>query len=303
MKKYTLAAAFIVAAFVARGEEAAGPPEGMLRASLVPSARLFDGTAVNLGLGADYGITPWLSLSLDWIPGITLWSTYNGRTETIRFADMNIFGRVQIFGTDALLPLEGMRLAAALGIKYPLPPRNGERELADHLWGAALRVFYDYYVNELYYLNAALEAGYYPDQWLDSPRFRNGEGKPGRVSRPAAFTLEVDNRFTYSLREGMILRGSLPLLLGASLRTAVGGERVSGFGWNVSVRPTAGIYLENLAPLPLELSLGYDFPLAGNPRPKGHSLTLCGRVFIPLPVRPRSKIFVPAPKPEPEAVP
>jgi hypothetical protein len=284
-----ISALWALAAFPARGEEAALIPEKNLRLSLAPAfgfqVQEWDGMEggkvklFNTGMGAEYGVKDWLSAQALWIPGANLWSGTEDGSSYGYFNDMFLGGKAGIIGDTGLIRRDDMRLAAAVGIKAPLPAKpDSGREGDLHLWGSALRVYYDYIFTPFFYLNGYLEGVYYPEQWANQRAYSSRV-----VYHPLEITLELDSRFRYALEgPGMELHWGLPLAYSAAPwinRNGQGPEQEAQHRFSLGLFFTASFV--RMA-YPFDLTLKYLAPLAGKNDQPVQRIILTGRVNFPL---------------------
>ena len=150
-------------------------------------------TMFNLGAALEHGLNDWITLALQWAPGVNLSSEINQRlpmvnpisgelmySEKMQLEDMGdlvVGAKVQVIGSAAPVRSETMRLAFAPGVYVPLsdgPDFEKEAEkigklesftpttLDNHVWGFGMRTYFDYIFSERFFINFYNEFSYYP---------------------------------------------------------------------------------------------------------------------------------------------
>ena len=143
----------------------------------------------NFGAALEYGITGWLTGAVQWAPGVNIWSSIDmalplpsnpmaSSASDVRLLDVGdlfVGAKMQILGKDALIKNERMRLAFAPGIKIPFSGPNfkeqtknaekGDKVTPDamdnHALGLGLRSYYDFIINDKFFINFYNEALFY----------------------------------------------------------------------------------------------------------------------------------------------
>ena len=202
-------------------EEAALVPGNTLRASLVPSFGFqidnweWEGVSTEsvmfagVGLGLEYGPADWVNFQLFWVPGFNVYSEIPGGKYG-NMTDLFLGFKIGLWGKEALIESEKIRFSFAPGIKIPLAGFNTVdkadtvREPDQHLWGSVLRLYFDYIINQYFFINVYLEGIYYPKQWTYNPAY-----KTNLVDHPIDLTPEIEFHFNYPLENGIVLKGGL----------------------------------------------------------------------------------------------
>jgi hypothetical protein len=236
---------------------------------------------VSTGLGAEYGVIPWLSVFFRWTPGINMASKAEGKNGGL-FNDMILGFQGSVLGPDAplaVLQRKDMRLAAALRFKAPLPSRDGSKDETDlHLWGTGLKVSYDYIILPQFYVNAAADFFYYPRQWADNPNL----GGEGRIELPLDFQFELEPHGVFALRGGfLVLSAGLPFTYQMSAESKIDGRSLKNDRHRFTIGAAFGAAFKTKIPFDLELL--YAAPVAGKNGFAVHAVTLSGTVYLPLP--------------------
>jgi hypothetical protein len=284
-----VANALLVLGSPAFGEEAELVPERDLRITLSPAAGIQIGewekltggktTLFNIGAGLEYGVRDWVSAQVLWLPGVNVWSTMEDDMRYGYFSDMFLGGKVGILGSRALIKRDDMRLSAAVGIRAPFPSKDGaDREGDHHLWGTALRIYYDYIFTRLFYLNGYAEGVYYPEQMAHTPNFSEGA-----VDHPLDFTVELEPRFRYELpAAGMELHWGMPLKY--RMAPWINREGID-FEQEMMHRFSLGVFFRVAfvgMDFPFDIAVRYEAPAAGMNEQPLHEVGLTGRVSFGL---------------------
>lgn len=237
----------------------------------------------NAGMGLEYGVSEWFNAQVLWVPGVNAWSELKadgGGSSTYGYLpDLFLGLKLGIIGQDAPVVKENMRFSVAAGVKTPLPSTDGSDLEGDyHLWGSALRLYYDYVFSPLFYLNTYVEAVYYPDQRVIGPNYATRS-----VYHPLDLRFQLDFRFRRALEEkGVELHWGLPLTFFVAPwinrnDKAGGMESVMHF--------TPGLFFTAFWPsmkYPFDVSLRYEAPVWGKYELPIHRVSLVGRIYFKL---------------------
>ena len=153
--------------------------------------------AFNIGAALEYGPIEWMTIAIQWAPGINVWSDvdrtipafdipgYMGGGPLMIGAsdDANAFGvgdiffglKFQILGNQGLVKNDMFRLAFAPGIKIPLPGPDYEEQAENalkaeaitpgnvdkHTLAIGLRSYFDFVVNKYFFVNFYNESLFY----------------------------------------------------------------------------------------------------------------------------------------------
>ena len=140
------------------------------------SVRLF-----NLGFAVEYGVINWITAAVQWVPGWTPWSDLEGptgsdKTNVNGVADLFAGAKIQIVGEKAPVATNRVRFSVAPGVIIPMPGpdfeeqvkkmSNGEdatiSSMDNHVFGAGARFYFDYVINEHFFINLYNETIFYP---------------------------------------------------------------------------------------------------------------------------------------------
>lgn len=264
-------------------------------------------SALNLGLALEYGVNDWISAAFQWAPGYTLTSNAKGFTQPTPYpgvtfepsANVNgvydIFAgaKVQIVGDKAPVTSEKVRFAAAAGIKIPMPAPDWEKQMENlmaekdttistadkHAWGLGGRLYADYVINEMFFVNAYSEFIYYFERKdaLDGPGAASDKAD---IAYGYDLTLELEPHFNYMLSEGLSLGAGLPLTYSVSPDTEYNGEAQKDSGsTTLQIGPNISCFFMKTV-VPFELKLAYMTPLMGTNTYKLNTISLQGKVYL-----------------------
>jgi hypothetical protein len=254
--------------------------------------------AFNLGLALEYGINDWISAAVQWAPGYNVWSDIEDSDAKLNGAfDIFAGAKLQIVGPKAPVVNESIRFAVAPGIKIPLPGADFEEAYDNmaagddfiyqdpdkHALGLGGRLYADYVVNEMFFINAYSEFIYY----LERKGVLTGPTPSAYASAMEVdiaygydLTLELEPHFEYMINEGMRLAGGLPFTYTMSPDKEVNGETVDDSASNLlKIGPSASLFFMKTT-VPFEVKLGYSLPLTGTNENKFNTLTLQGKVYL-----------------------
>jgi hypothetical protein len=256
----------------------------------------FDSSAVNVGGAIEYGVTDQITLALQWIPGYTVWSKLDpdpvagagGESDVNGPFDVFVGGKVQILGPKGFVPNDTMRAAAAPGVVVPLPGQKASDQDATkddytiaelekhHALGVGARAYFDYIVNEMFFVNLFGEFIFFPEkEYDDSINYANS-----KVEHGYDLILELEPQATFDVAPDTSVEVALAGNFQASPAQKVDGiEDPDGSSYVLALRPNVSVFLAG-APVPLEFKLVYNLPLMGQNSPKLNWIQLQGRVYL-----------------------
>ena len=277
---------------MAFAEEASVIPQKTLRLTLEPSFAFqfqdweWTGVSsekvmlVNTGLGIEYGPADWINVQLLWNPGINIWSKIEGGKYGI-ISDLFLGIKMAVIGEEALAESEKIRFSLAAGMILPLAgfgkgdKSDAEREPDQHLWGSALRLYFDYVINEKILIDLYLEGVYYPTQWSSNPVF-----KTNLVKHYVDITAEMEAHFRFALgQSGYAIKFGFPVtfffapVMNANDEHAVKNQLYLGAGTYVGLV---------FGKIPLELLIRYNGAIFGKNTEPFHKVSLLGRFSVNL---------------------
>jgi len=235
----------------------------------------------NLGFAAEYGVTDWMTAALQWTPGWYVWSDLAttpslGQNFNVNGVDDLFAGaKIQIIGEKGLVENKQFRLAVAPGVKIPLPDVDWEQQqknflagddttiasLAKHALGVGARGYFDYVINEMFFINLYGEYIYLFER-------KNVETNPISLTKEDInwgydLTFELEPHFQAMIADGVQFGVGLPLTYKMSPNQKVNGTEVPDTDTTLlSVRPNISVFFLK-SPLPIEAKLQYTLPFLG----------------------------------------
>lgn len=252
---------------------------------------------LNLGLALEYGVNDWISAAFQWAPGYNVWSEFKDTDPTQKInGAMDIFAgaKVQIVGQKAPIANDKVRFAAAAGIKIPLPGADFEEQLKNamkgedyilsdpdkHAWGLGTRLYADYVINEMFFINAYSEFIYYLERKDVGVLTQVGYMEMD-IAHGYDLTFELEPHFEYMVSEGLRLGSSLPITYTMSPDVKYNGDAKADSASNsLSIGPNVSCFFMKSA-VPFELKLAYITPLMGTNVPaKINTISLQGKIYL-----------------------
>ncbi|GAB4367848.1 MAG: hypothetical protein Kow009_04670 [Spirochaetales bacterium] len=257
----------------------------------------------NLGIALEYGVTDWITAALQWTPGWNIWSTMGFDKQLIApntylyfdqgvlgsFADLFAGAKIQIIGKKAPVANEAMRFSVAPGVKIPMPgasaadkkPTEDEafvaKEPDNHLWGMGARLYFDYNVTPEFFVNLYSEFIYYPEQKVsDSVNF----GDDVKVAKGYDWTIEVEPQYWAPVADGMIFKAFLPFTYKMTPDYKIDGTKQTDKASTIlTMTPALGLFFTKTF-MPIELEVGYRWPLMGTNNTVMNVVYVLGRFYM-----------------------
>jgi len=276
-----------------------GYTSGNATSNFITRDEIPDVVGMNLGVAIELGITDWVSLSLDWIPGWTAWSDFvaiDGLTTFPTFLgyetadvngirDLTVAGNLELIGKRSpVMVSDRMRLIWSPGFILPLPGADAAKEFENawnrgewhidngkHAFGLSNRISFDYVFSKVFYVNLANGINYFFEK-SDTSIYSPTEEKLIAYGFEARF--EAEGHLEFPIEEGIRLGFALPAIFAMSSPLRLDGEVLEGTDQYVLlVRPNMGFFFDDLA-VPLEIEIAYAVPILGKNAPKLYSATL-----------------------------
>jgi hypothetical protein len=267
-----------------------------------------------LGAALEYGILDWISAAVQWTPG---WMAASDVDTELGDSDVNINGvtdlfiggKFQIVGEKAPVQTSMFRWSLATGIKVPFPGPDYEEQAKNagkgnavtaanqdrHVLGLGVRSYFDYVVNENFYLDLYGEFIGYPVKGKLSESglteygiIQNLKGAQIEYSDEVDYgfdlTLELEPVYSLPLAQGVRFTAGLPLTYQFSpakkydINISVS-ELDEDSSHALNLKPSVAFFFTDFL-LPTELKLNYSAPIAGNNKMATHSLTLQIKVYF-----------------------
>lgn len=299
MKKILLVLLMFVLVFSLFAEEAKVLPKGVLRVYVIPSYifgnEAFDGngdkqdagdyTFFNLGGAVEYGLNDWVTAGFKWAPGINLSSDVDALPAKASMTGpfgLFVGAKLQLVGEKGLSQSDTIRFAVAPGIMIPMAfSYDPEEELtkagagddyviapANNAFGLGARVYADYIVNKMFFINVYAEFIKFlakdADKDFDA-YFANLTGAGIKeVNYGYQLTTELEFYFSKPISEGLIFSAGFPV--GYEYQPETTFDDVSPdsaeASYVLSINPNVSLFVTSL-PLPLEFEASYKYPLMG----------------------------------------
>ena len=248
----------------------------------------------NLGFALEYGVTNWITAALKWIPGWTVLSdiqatTGRNNTNANGVADIFAGAKIQIAGERAPIRTFNMRLAVEPGVIIPLPgpdfPEEARRSASrlaatfanmdKHVFAAGARLYYDWIINDYFFLNFYNETIFYPfrqDLYKDAPAFSLVSAS-GKVDYKYRLSFEMEPVFTLPISREIDIYIGLPVNFRFSpaydyyfdspvaLSPLLNVMHIDP-QYSLNINPGLSIFFKTL-PLPMEFKLQSGIPVWG----------------------------------------
>ena len=297
--------------------------------------------ALNLGAAIEFGAYHWITAAVQWAPGFNVWSDVDtviplsetplilsdSSVRVLDKGDIIIGAKMQILGNAGPLKSERFRLALGPGLKVPLPGPDYEKQLTNaingdpvtpanmdyHVFGFGLRSYFDFIINEYFFINLYNEFLYYP-QKKDlgkagfgeyatlagvNTAFTGAASVDGEVSYGYDLTFELEPAFSKMVVPGkIILNAGLPITYKttpgakysfsasgtapytdaalAAIAAALPDEEQQH---SLTMKPGASAFFVGW-PVPFEFKLSYFAPIWGQNVSANHTLSLQIRMYF-----------------------
>jgi hypothetical protein len=137
--------------------------------------------------------------------------------------------------------------------------------LAKHAWGIGARAYFDYVINDMFFINLYGEYIYYLDR-KDAKMLAFTPG-PVAVKVDIAYgydlTFELEPHFNYMIADGVRIGAGLPVTYTMNPATKINGtEQTNTDGYTLGLNPNVSLFLMKFF-LPLEFKATYGFPVMG----------------------------------------
>ena len=291
IKKIICIAILIAVMGTAFAKEATLLPANTLRLSLIPSFGFqvqtweWEGvseekvTLCSIGLGVEYGPADWINFQLFWDRGVNVYSKIDGG-DYGRMTDLFLGFKIALWGKEgALKEAEKIRFSFAPGMIMPLGGFNTNSEKAEtarepdqHLWGSALRLYFDYIINPFVFVNIYAEGIYYPKQWTYNPAY-----KTHMVNHPIDINSELEVNFNYPLQNKIVLKGGLSanFFIAPTMNSNDSSAPSNQYCFS------SGLYFGAAFNPSFDAFLRYKFPITGINTEPVHLVSIVARYSIP----------------------
>lgn len=205
------------------------------------------------------------------------------------YADLFAGAKLQIVGKKAPVVNDVMRFSVAPGVKIPLPGASAAdvkpnedkafvvKEPDNHLWGLGARLYFDYNVTPEFFVNLYSEFIYYPEQKIsDSVNF----GDDKKVAKGYDWTIEIEPQYWAPVADGLMFKAFLPFTYKMTPDYKIDGTKVADSASTIlSVTPALGLFFTKTF-LPIELEVGYRYPLLGTNNTIMNVVYILGRFYM-----------------------
>jgi len=261
-------------------------------------------SAINAGGAIEFGVIDWISAAVQWAPGWNVWSaTENGTPPYDKLqvnGPYNVFtgAKIQIIGPKAPVASEKIRLAAAAGVKIPVKAPDatywteqataagsGEEWVASYndkpLWGLGARGYFDYVLNEMFYVNLYSEFIYYLGT-VKGNEFSVPTIPLGGTELTLGYdlTLEAEPHFQMMFGDSVQFGAALPVTFSMSPELKFDDvAQADTDSYLLSVSPNISLFLMGIRP-PIEFKVGYTLPLVGKNAQAMNALVIQLKVYL-----------------------
>jgi len=300
-------------------------PGGVFRARVVPAYEWVPGsynssgtysayangttTVPNFGAALEYGVNDWITVGLQWAPGVT----FDSNVPTGTSASENVNGlsslfaglMVQIVGPKAPVVSNDIRFALAPGVKIPFGSgADFSTQFQNYETGAATtvqnpdkqtlgiggRAWLDYVPSKSFYLDLYSQFIDYPGTVALKDSSLTGYGTYAtyaaygksydpQVNYGYTLRLELDPHYIVDITDGIEFTANCAFRYDTSPDTTWGGVDQANTGYYLfSALPTLDFFFMKTV-IPFELELDYDQPIAGVNTTAGYSLDLQVKVY------------------------
>jgi hypothetical protein len=240
-------------------------------------------TTYNVGGTLEYGIFEGADLAVWWVPGYNVYTTF-ASSDTMKIIgpfDLFVGARIQILGDRPVfrkLTNDTVRFTLGIGAVIPMPGADFDVQAANYLAGTEYipfdpdrhaggpwaRASLDFVVGKAFFVNLFSEFILFPPDHQDFLVFMPG---PGVYAATFVYgyqlTVEAEPHVQLDVAPGILLKAGVPITFVTwpdyIVESFIAPD--SG-GYKLNLRPRLALLLSAL-PLPIELEVGYTYPLAG----------------------------------------
>jgi hypothetical protein len=265
-----------------------GHRSGSASANVMNEDESPDLVGVNIGAAVEVGLTDWISVSINWIPGWTPWSDFVSYDDLTTFPtflgyenadinglkDLTVGASLILIGKNGpLLRSEKMRLTLTPGIVVPLPEGDYEEQfekaweeqiwhldVEKHTFGISSALSFDYVFSKIFYINLL---GGFVYHFEKTGRSVYNPFEDERIAYGVEIRFETEGHLEIPIEKRIRLGFGLPVIFTMSSPLKLDGETQEATDrYMLNIRPNLGLFLDDL-PVPLEIELGYRLPLVG----------------------------------------
>jgi len=315
MKKALIVAALLACALAVFADDGTVLPAGVLRARVIPTYGWVPGeydkdgnykafpispspvpdgaiTSPNLGFALEYGVNDWVTLGLQWAPGITFGSKVP--TPTGFPIDLTVNGlydlfagvMVQIVGPKAPVVSDVIRFDLTPGVKIPLggtdlASQTGSTQVAmnpdKQTLGIGGRLYLDYVFSQSLFLDLYTQFIDYPNKELAKYNNYGGDVDYGYDLR-----VELDPHYSTQISDGLTFSANCAFRYDAAPDMKIDGTTASDTAMSyISANPSVSLFLTKTF-MPLEFTLDYGQPITGTNAFETYSVDLQIKAYFKL---------------------
>jgi hypothetical protein len=154
--------------------------------------------------------------------------------------------------------------------------------LDKHLFALGGRAYFDYIINKMFFANLYSEFIYYPTEGDYKDTSPSNYTSTLKIAYGYKLTLEAEPHFETMINQGLKFGAGLPITYITTPNIKLGGSEIADSSTAVlNLGPNASVFFLNTI-VPVELKLGYSFPVYGKNNPATNSLTLQAKVYFKL---------------------
>ncbi len=298
-------------------------PEGVIRAYFVGSYGMTDSAYdsdgeeqdsdtgetkfFNQGYAVELGVTDSITAALQWVPGHNLYSDVENAEDVELSGAYDLFAgaKIQILGDHGFVKNDQFRFSMAPGFRIPLDSYDAVEEAENYLAGDSYRasgvsneslgigsrIYFDYIVNENFFLNLYSEIIY--NIPVDKTSADLGADAIGAAMMGTDLdeleykygtdmVFEFEPQYSYSVTDKSSLKFYLPVNYAITQDVEVEGEKVDDSGSKyLQLRPGLGYFCGDFK-VPFEASVQYGLPLMGENTAKMHTIVFKLKVYARL---------------------
>ena len=316
MKKILLVLVMLALVLPAFADDAKVLPKGVLRTYIVPvysfatgqydadgekvdldfSGATIDKAALfNLGGAIEYGANDWISAAVQWTPGYTFSTTFEGDNALLDDANAKgpaevfIGAKFQIVGPKAPVQNNMFRVSAATGVMLPTAFNYDPAEEAGKIGteefnigvtknatGLGARFYADYVINDMFFFNLYSQFKYLLPVDAEKTNYSNYATAAAlgvadkQVDYGYELTLEAEPHFNTMVTDGVELSVGVPVTYVTAPAPKYDGDALEDVNPLVDdtssnslyVKPSVSTFFMKL-PVPMEFKVGYELPLMG----------------------------------------
>ncbi len=220
----------------------------------------------------------------------------NEKLNSTGLNDLFVGAKVQIVGEEAPVVNSAHRFALATGALVPLSTYDAVAEAENYIdekeyqpervdndaLGIGARLYYDFVVNDSFFINYYNEFIYYTPRKLESfgltvdPATGQAIEDVEKLKYEYGYdlTFQVEPQYATMIGSGLELGASLPFTFVTSPKDKIEGDTVDNSdSYKFSIDPSVNLFAQSL-PWPIDFELTYSIPVAGKNTTADHTVAL-----------------------------